>query len=173
VLLILAAALTFDCKRGPTAPTGGGPGAPGGHTHSPAPAPSATPTPEATPTPLPTPSSPILGTKSVTGLVLGGHVFPQEQFKVAGPDSCNESHYHQMSLDIPLSIGTLGILDLIVCHPSLQTIPYTPWADYIREGRQMRDPDPTGCGYGKVSEVSVVSNLISSGCYANWWDLWH
>lgn len=51
--------------------------------------------------------------------------FPIDQFRSAGPDECDEDHYHGMFA----------------------------FAESI-EGSELEDPDPSGCGFGKTSELT-------------------
>ena len=159
-LLILLVTVLLACGgRGPTPPTAGASPAPSPTpTPTPAPTPTPTPAPAPTPTPFPTPEPRI-----VVGLVLDGYVFPLSQFKEAGPDACNEAHYHAV---VAISIGTVGVFDLIACHPSLEGS--FDFEATKREVVEKKDPEPTGCGFGKVSQVRKISSPVSDACLANW-----
>ena len=76
-------------------------------------------------------------TSLVEMLVVNGHYFPKSQFRIANPDACGAQHYH--------AAGTVyGLRD----KNSTEII-------------NMTDPNPTSCGFGKISEVPVVQLAIT------------
>ena len=90
----------------------------------PTPTETATPDPTQSATPEPTGTSmPAAGSVTVQVLVLDGLFFPADQFRTAGPDACNGPHYH----------ASMTVFSL--------------------EGATAQDPNSTGCGFGKVSDV--------------------
>ncbi|MBI2595106.1 hypothetical protein HYW46_00025 [Candidatus Daviesbacteria bacterium] len=72
------------------------------------------------------------GQASIEVLVINGQNFPSKQFRVASPDECGALHYHA---------------DLEVSSVDLKT--------------HMNDPNPSGCGFGKVAEIVKKTISIS------------
>jgi hypothetical protein len=89
----------------------------------------------------------------VNVLVMGTLVYPTEQFHLAPPDRCDAPHWH--AAREVFSIGTAGALEAVVCHDGYQF-------------QQASDPDPGGCGFGRVSEVTRLEMVVSAACWANW-----
>jgi hypothetical protein len=69
-------------------------------------------------------------TSIVQMLVIDGHFFPRHQFRVADPDACGSPHYH--------ATAVYGLKDRTAS-----------------EIVSMTDPNSSGCGFGKVSDVPV------------------
>lgn len=69
-------------------------------------------------------------------LVIGGVYYPKHQFRVADPDACGQPHYHA------------GVAHGLAGRDSLEVV-------------SSPDPNPTGCGFGAVSEVPVETIVIS------------
>lgn len=98
----------------------------------------------ALPSPSPKTSSSVkTGTSTNTGsaskdsinmdvLIIGGKNFPALQFRTAGSDKCDAPHYHS---------------DFEVSSVDLAT--------------HLNDPEPGGCGFGKVSEVVKKTVVVS------------
>ncbi len=73
--------------------------------------------------------------------------FPVYKFTRAGPDpGCNENHWHSSeavpSFGFVAADGEFIVWDLTELPPG--------------DVKKWQDPNPTGCGYGKVSEVMEV-----------------
>ena len=91
----------------------------------------------------------------ITSLVINGLVYPMRQFEEVPPDRCGAPHWHAHGVVYSLGhVGTLGTLTdrrSIECHAGLQ-FPGTS------------DPDPGGCGFGRVSEVPRIEVWVSTAC---------
>lgn len=64
--------------------------------------------------------------EEIVVLVIGGQHYPIDQFVLAEPDECDSSHWHA----------------------------YAPVTSL--EGTSASDPNPSGCGFGKESEIPVI-----------------
>lgn len=78
------------------------------------------------------------GTTSVDFLVIGGGYFPTYQFKEAEADLCNANHWHAKEAKV------YGLVSL----DSNEII-------------GLADPQPSQCGFGKISEVTRESRKIT------------
>jgi hypothetical protein len=90
---------------------------------------------------------------SLQGLIIDGLVYPSDQFQVVAPDRCDAPHWHAHRE--VASIGTLALLDSVACHDGYQFQTRT-------------DPDPAGCGFGRVSEVRRVDAFVDAECWRRW-----
>ena len=95
----------------------------------------------------------------VRGLVIGGLVFPIAQFTLAPADRCNAPHWHAERDDMAASIGSLDTPESIICPAGFQF-------------RVIPDPDPGGCGFGRVTDVRAVDAFVDRACYNAWDNLY-
>jgi hypothetical protein len=88
-------------------------------------------------------------------LIIEGNAYPLHQFHAAPPDRCQAEHWHASvpvrSIASTRTLTTFGLLNILACHDG--AFPTRP------------DPDPGGCGFGKVGEVPIDSFAVEVPCW--------
>jgi hypothetical protein len=88
-------------------------------------------------------------------LIIDGNAYPLHQFHAAPPDRCQAEHWHAhapvRSIGSARIVTTFGALNILSCHDG--AFPARP------------DPDPEGCGFGKVGEVPTGSYAVVVPCW--------
>lgn len=91
----------------------------------------------------------------IGALVLNGLAYPKHQFEIGSPHSCNARHWHAHRVVHSIGrVGTLGSLAdrrAIACHPGNQF-------------PGISDPDPGGCGFGRLGEVIEMDIYVEKSC---------
>jgi hypothetical protein len=95
-------------------------------------------------------------------LVIGGLAYPTGAFHDAPPDRCDASHWHARKGGVVYSIGPIGSIGS----------PGVPNSIACHEGNRfpsLSDPDPGGCGYGRVGSIPETNASVEVSCFDEWY----
>jgi hypothetical protein len=95
--------------------------------------------------------------RTFSAYVFNGMLFPSGQFHRMTADSCNADHLHA-------NPGHPEVVSIARLDPTFPVMACQQPSEQVR----LRDPDPGGCGFGRVTEVPLVSSAVSQDCWNRW-----
>lgn len=110
----------------------------------------------------PPPAGPATSRITLDMLVIGGLAYPAGAFHIAQPDRCDAEHWHASKGGVVYSIGPIGSIGTAANPSSIE----------CHAGNRfpgLSDPDPGGCGYGRLKDVPATQVSVDLACFNEWY----
>jgi hypothetical protein len=91
------------------------------------------------------------GVTTFRALLIDGHLYPSDQFRLANADVCDDFHWHKSRPAVSIGMPAAG--DTITCAPGSAVRP---------------DPAPGSCGFGRISDLPSTAWRTTNACYMAW-----